>query len=162
MIEKIGKNKGITLIVLAITIIVLLILAGVTISILSGKNGLLKKAIYAKEKFNNSSEEEETKLKEYNESIENMINNQNSQEDDKDSYKGQMVFLDHLDNKKYKFGNAAVYINNSYIAYPSKSEYRLEKDFTIDYWVYETEQNTGQWNAHLTSAVTGRYMVWIK
>ena len=33
------KNKGITLIALVITIIVLLILAGVTISALSGDNG---------------------------------------------------------------------------------------------------------------------------
>ena len=38
------KNKGITLIALVITIIVLLILAGVTIATLTGDNGLLQKA----------------------------------------------------------------------------------------------------------------------
>jgi len=43
-------NKGITLIVLVITIIVLLILAAVSISTLTGENGLLKKASLAKEK----------------------------------------------------------------------------------------------------------------
>lgn len=43
-----GKN-GITLIALVITIIVLLILAGVTIAILTGDNGLLKKATNAKQ-----------------------------------------------------------------------------------------------------------------
>ena len=37
-------QKGITLIALVITIIVLLILAGVAIAMLSGENGLLKKA----------------------------------------------------------------------------------------------------------------------
>ena len=38
------RNKGITLIALVITIIVLLILAGVSINILIGENGLLTKA----------------------------------------------------------------------------------------------------------------------
>ena len=42
-------NKGITLIVLVITIIVLLILAGVTIAALSGPNGILSNANKAKE-----------------------------------------------------------------------------------------------------------------
>ena len=44
------RNKGITLIALVITIIVLLILAGVAISMLSGENGTLKKAAEAKTK----------------------------------------------------------------------------------------------------------------
>ena len=44
------KNKGITLIALVITIIVLLILAGVAIAMLSGENGILKKAADAKTK----------------------------------------------------------------------------------------------------------------
>ena len=38
------KNTGITLVALVITIIVLLILAGVTISLTLGENGLLKRA----------------------------------------------------------------------------------------------------------------------
>ena len=38
------NNKGITLIALVITIIVLLILAGVSIAMLTGDNGLLTKA----------------------------------------------------------------------------------------------------------------------
>lgn len=43
------KNTGITLIALVITIIVLLILAGVTISTLTGQNGILTNATKAKE-----------------------------------------------------------------------------------------------------------------
>ena len=43
------KEKAITLIALVITIIVLLILAGVTISALSGQNGILQNALKAKE-----------------------------------------------------------------------------------------------------------------
>lgn len=46
------NEKGITLIALVITIIVLLILAGVSIAMLSGNNGLLTKASTAKQKNN--------------------------------------------------------------------------------------------------------------
>lgn len=41
------NQKGITLIALVITIIVLLILAGVTIAMLTGENGILNKATTA-------------------------------------------------------------------------------------------------------------------
>ena len=48
--NKFKNNKGITLIALVITIIVLLILAGVTIAAVSGDNGILTRAVDAKEK----------------------------------------------------------------------------------------------------------------
>ena len=54
--------RGITLIALVITIIVLLILAGVTIAALSGDNGILKRATEAKKGTNQSTVEEITKL----------------------------------------------------------------------------------------------------
>ena len=56
------KSKGITLIALVITIIVLLILAGVAISMLSGENGILKKAAEAKTKTEEGQNQEETAL----------------------------------------------------------------------------------------------------
>jgi len=60
--EKILKNnKGITLIALVITIIVLLILAGISIATLTGNNGLLNKTTSAKE---------ENEKAEYKESLE--------------------------------------------------------------------------------------------
>lgn len=46
--EKQIKDKGITLITLVITIIVLLILAGVSFVILTGENGILTQAQRAK------------------------------------------------------------------------------------------------------------------
>lgn len=46
--QKLKESKGITLIALVITIIVLLIIAGVTIAILTGENGILTKAQSAK------------------------------------------------------------------------------------------------------------------
>ena len=54
------KNKGVTLIALAVTIIVMLILAGVTISVLNGENGIVKQAQKAKE---------ESKIKELKEKV---------------------------------------------------------------------------------------------
>ena len=42
------KSRGITLIVLVITIIIMLILAGVTINAMTGDNGLLSRAKQAK------------------------------------------------------------------------------------------------------------------
>lgn len=69
------KNKrqnGITLIALIITIIVLIILAGVATSLTIGKNGILEKARLAKEKMKNSQTEENAILNDY----ENIINKQ--------------------------------------------------------------------------------------
>ena len=56
------RNKGITLIALVITIIVLLILAGVTIATLAGGNGLLTKASGASESTKQANAEEQVKL----------------------------------------------------------------------------------------------------
>ena len=56
------KNKGITLIALVITIIVLLILAGVTITGLNGKNGLLTKARDASKDMEIASVKEQAQL----------------------------------------------------------------------------------------------------
>ena len=56
------KNKGITLIALVITIIVLLILAGVSIATLTGENGILSQATKAREENEQSEENEITRL----------------------------------------------------------------------------------------------------
>ena len=56
------KNQGITLIALVITIIVLLILAGVSIAMLTGDNGILTQATEAKEENIKGKEKEQIKL----------------------------------------------------------------------------------------------------
>ncbi len=61
--KKEGRlQKGITLIALVITIIVLLILAGVSIATLTGNNGILTKAQTAKTETEQASEEEQIQL----------------------------------------------------------------------------------------------------
>ena len=57
------KVKGITLVALVITIIALLILAGVTIGVLTGKNGLLNKAKSASEESMKQTASEKINLK---------------------------------------------------------------------------------------------------
>ena len=52
-----NKNNGITLVTLVITVIILLILAGISIASLTG-NGLFEKAKLAKEKQENAQIEE--------------------------------------------------------------------------------------------------------
>ena len=56
------RNKGITLIALVVTIIVLLILAGISIAMLTGQNGILNRAAEAKEKTGTTQTEETVKL----------------------------------------------------------------------------------------------------
>ena len=55
---KTQKNKGITLIALVITVIVLLILAGITISAITGDNGIIGNAGQAKEETEIANEKE--------------------------------------------------------------------------------------------------------
>ena len=56
------NNKGITLIALVVTIIVLLILAGVSIAMLTGQNGILKRARDARENSAAGTLDEATKI----------------------------------------------------------------------------------------------------
>ena len=62
MKETFKRQNGITLIALVITIIVLLILAGVSIAMLTGENGILNQAQEAKEQTEFKSAEEKVKL----------------------------------------------------------------------------------------------------
>ena len=56
------NQKGITLIALVITIIVLLILAGVSIAMLTGQNGILNQAQNAKKETEQAAEDEAAAL----------------------------------------------------------------------------------------------------
>lgn len=133
-LKEIKYNKrGITLIALVITIIVLLILAGVTIATLTGDNGILTQATKAKEKTEQASEIEKIKLA----VSETQIGNNGYQELDRsnlqEAINGQFegknaivtkdtdeIFTVSLDNKLYEIKNGEVneiqvdlYISNS-------------------------------------------------
>ena len=74
------KEKGITLVALVVTVIILLILASVTLSMLTGDNGIISKAREAKEKTEIAEWEEridlaiiEVKSEKRNPSLEDVI-----------------------------------------------------------------------------------------
>ena len=68
------NNKGITLIALVVSIIVLLILAGISISMLTGQNGILNRATETKEKTDYAKEKEEISLAITTSKMENIDN----------------------------------------------------------------------------------------
>ena len=59
---KLNENRGITLIALVITIVVLLILASVSIVILIGKNGIMSQTNKAKIEYESATELEKIQL----------------------------------------------------------------------------------------------------
>lgn len=72
-----NDKKGITLIALVITIIVLLILAGVSITTLTGDNGILKRKLTAKKLNQVSSEKEAIEIIATSSQINNKIGENN-------------------------------------------------------------------------------------
>ena len=71
MRNKFDKTQGITLIALVVTVIVILILAGVSISMLTGENGILRRTAEAKEKTEKAQREEKAQLADLESLIEN-------------------------------------------------------------------------------------------
>lgn len=59
------KERGITLVALVVTIVVLLILAGVSISLVLGENGLISKSKKAKTEYENAANYEKQQLDEH-------------------------------------------------------------------------------------------------
>ena len=77
MIRTIRKEIGITLIALVVTIVILLILAGVTIALLTGDNGIINMAQKAKNETRISGIEEEIQLWNTSREIEDNIDSSN-------------------------------------------------------------------------------------
>ena len=87
------KYKGITLIALVVTVIILLILAGVTVGLATNGTGLFEKAKLATDEYNNSVEKENDKLDNYKSLIDN------SRESDLQTQINELrARLDKLDN----------------------------------------------------------------
>ena len=77
--KSIKEKRGITLITLVVTIVVILILAGVTINVTLGENGILNKSKEAADRMNNLVKEDEAELNELLDELnETMDNNWNS------------------------------------------------------------------------------------
>lgn len=143
----IKQSKGITLVALVITIIILIILAGITISKLT-QNGLFEKAQNVKNDWINAQNNENLILSEYETTISTNLN------DDTIQFEENLVdywpLKDSLKNKKEgndlviykgnntKFENDSMYLNNTIIT--TKENYLLPKNFTISFKYKPTEE----------------------
>ena len=67
------KEKGSTLVALIVTVVILIILAGVSLNLAFSDNGLIKKAEYAVNKSENSDENTQKKLNETKEWLEQVM-----------------------------------------------------------------------------------------
>lgn len=77
--RKLSKERGITLIALVITVVILIILATVTLNVVLGEGGLIQRAQQAKDLTANSSVEEEKNINDLLDEYANIIGDDNSQ-----------------------------------------------------------------------------------
>ena len=90
------KDIGITLIALIITIIILIILAGISISMMLGNEGLLNKAKYAKESYSNAQQQEELEIAKYKNEIDSYVDGNRNYEDEINNLKSEIQKLKNL------------------------------------------------------------------
>ena len=76
MVRKAKEKRGITLIALVVTIVVLLILAGITINMLFSNGGIFKTAQDAANAWNEATVNEQESLNNLAEQIGNLVNGQ--------------------------------------------------------------------------------------
>ena len=84
---KLTKNKkqsGITLIALVVTIVVLLILAGVSVNALFGNSGIIEKAKEAQDKMNKATENDQKEISELTNWIDNQVNGTTGEDNQND------------------------------------------------------------------------------
>ena len=74
LLLKTHNSRGITLVALVVTIVVLLILAGVTITMLFGENGIIKKAQEAKEATERDQQETQQGMQDLNDQMSTILN----------------------------------------------------------------------------------------
>ncbi len=154
------KNKGITLVALVITIVILLILAGISIAQLTG-NGLFENAKLAKEKSENAIEEENEKLSQYgdiiNEYIDGTRTNANSggtllweNPNYTEAFLPQTIILnDSLSNYKYiKILFRASCVNNSVEVVNNTS-------YSIDTLIIDNKVSSQMYLSYYESVWTG-------
>ena len=129
------KNEGITLIALVVTIIVLLILAGISISMITGENGILGRARQARD-MTKEAEEEENITMAYNTAVMDDLSN------------GTENFVENFKNELEKFygeGNVEVTEKEDGSGYEVKLK---------DEGSYDVDEKTGK----VTKKVDAKYI----
>ena len=121
-----NKDKGITLIALVVTIIVLLILAGISISMLTGQNGILTRAAESKVKTEEAEKQENERMQGYEDVIDQYAGNSN-QDNLPASAVGQAKGTQIKSPAEYSNNVKAIADGNgNYFPLPEGAEYRGE------------------------------------
>ena len=142
----IKRNNGITLIALVITIIVLLILAGVSIAMLTGENGILTQARNAKDRTEEARVDEENRISDYEDYISQYANGGYVESKGVNA----PVLKDNMELVTYNEETGEWEENNSSSAY----DYVAEED--------SENNNKSKWaNARVTIDGVDSYFVWI-
>lgn len=113
--RKVGKlqhNKGITLIALIVTIVVLLILAGVSIAVITGDNGVIKSANQAKTEQRGGTVEDRVAVWKAGKATSEYTHRETKTEDEmlNDLINDKLVYEDEIDreNKKITIGSKEI------------------------------------------------------
>lgn len=125
------RNDGITLVALVITIILLLMLVGIVISQLT-QNGILGKTKLAKEISDKEQELENTRLAEYEKTVEGYINGTN-RDTNKSGYKVTLLW-----EGTAVAGNSITFLDNHTFDEFDKIRFRFVED-TVPHWGGEEE-----------------------
>ena len=142
---KISKERGITLIALVITIIVLLLLAGVAIAMLTGQNGVLTQANNAKIKNDQSSLNEEVGLAVQTDRINKETGEEGSLEEELNKIEGATV---------EKISEGEYYVERNGYGVTVNEEGKIEEG-TLSIWdgtTKEKPETDAQGNWHIYNA----------
>ena len=145
--ETKARNKGVTLIALVVTIVVLLILAGVTIATLTGENGIIQRAVEAREKTEVATLEEKIKLI----TAESIINEYAGDSEEKTAQE--------IQNELNGQGENVLVVQwDKYIIYDldKNKEYRVMSDGTTEYWGESTMGSTLKNIANIDTSLIGQ------
>ncbi len=145
MKENLKKQKGITLIALVITIIILLILAGVSIAMLTGQNGILTQANNAKIKNDQSSLNEEIGLAVQTDRINKETGEEGSLEEELNKIEGATV---------EKISEGEYYVERNGYGVTVNEEGKIEEG-TLSIWdgtTKEKPETDAQGNWHIYNA----------
>ena len=126
--KRIQENKGITLIALVVTIVVLIILATVSINAVLGQNGIIKKAKQAKEMYSNS-------IAKDNEEMDRLLNEMAQYNEGSSSDDGKVTLPDGWNGDKVNpvksEDNVVVPVPKGYTASTVEGEKSVSSGFVI-------------------------------
>ena len=141
--EKMGKlqhNKGITLIALIVTIVVLLILAGVSIAVITGDNGVIKSANQAKTEQRGGTVEDRVAVWKAGKATSEYTHRETKTEDEmlNDLINDKLLFEDEIDRE-----NKKITIGSKEIDYSTGNGLELESDKGKEELILEYEVAAG-------------------